>query len=83
MTPALATMEVGQRGRVVGFERGRSSAYRQRLLSMGLTPGTEFEVTRMAPLGDPVEIRVRGFDLSLRKDEAAILKIEPSPPLWD
>ena len=50
---------------------------------MGLTPGTEFEVTRTAPLGDPVEIRVRGFDLSLRKDEAAILKIEASPPPWD
>ena len=83
MSLALATMEVGQRGRVVGFERGRASAYRQRLLSMGLTPGTEFEVTRTAPLGDPVEIRVRGFDLSLRKDEAAILEIEASPPPWD
>lgn len=83
MSAGLAALGVGQRGRIVGFERGRSSAYRQRLLSMGLTPGTEFEVTRMAPLGDPVEIRVRGFDLSLRKDEAEILKIEASPPPWD
>ena len=83
MSLALASMDVGQRGRVVGFDRGRASPYRRRLLSMGLTPGTEFEVTRTAPLGDPVEIRVRGFDLSLRKDEAAILKIELSPPPWE
>ena len=43
---------------------------------MGLTPGTEFTVTRVAPLGDPVEILVRGFKLSLRKDEAAALVVE-------
>ncbi|KAF0138245.1 MAG: ferrous iron transport protein A [Rhodospirillaceae bacterium] len=43
---------------------------------MGLTPGTEFELTRVAPLGDPVEIRVRGMGLSLRKVEADMLMIE-------
>jgi ferrous iron transport protein A len=52
-------------------------AYRQRLLSMGLTPGTEFLVTRVAPMGDPVEISLRGFSLSLRRDEAAMLLVEP------
>ena len=47
---------------------------------MGLTPGTEFTVIRVAPLGDPVEIQVRGFHLSLRKQEADTLIIEEIDP---
>ncbi|TCV78172.1 FeoA-like protein [Methylomonas methanica] len=43
---------------------------------MGLTPGTEFTITRFAPMGDPVEIKIRGFSLSLRKNEASVLLIE-------
>jgi len=43
---------------------------------MGLTPGAEFLITRFAPMGDPVEIKVRGFSLTLRKDEAATLLVE-------
>lgn len=70
----LQDLPVGSRGRVEGYRQG-SRTYRQRLLSMGLTPGTEFEVTRQAPLGDPVELRVRGFSLMLRKQEADMLII--------
>lgn len=47
-----------------------------RLLEMGLTPGTEIQVVRSAPLGFPVEIKVRGYLLSLRKSEAQCLEIE-------
>jgi ferrous iron transport protein A len=43
---------------------------------MGLTPGTEFTITRLAPLGDPIEIRVRGFAMTLRKREAELLRVE-------
>lgn len=43
----------------------------QRLMMMGLTPGTSFTVVRVAPLGDPIEIKVRGFNLSLRREEAS------------
>ncbi len=43
---------------------------------MGLTIGSEFQVMRIAPLGDPVEISVRGFNLSLRKQEANILLVK-------
>jgi len=43
---------------------------------MGLIKGTEFTVNRVAPLGDPVEINLRGFSLSLRKDEATALIVE-------
>ncbi|HEY9837597.1 MAG TPA: FeoA family protein [Vampirovibrionales bacterium] len=45
-------------------------------MSMGLTPGTEFQIIRHAPLGDPTEIKVRGFSLTLRKDAADALCIE-------
>jgi len=72
----LKAMQVGDRGRVHGFEEG-GRAYRRKLLSMGLTPGVQFQVLRVAPLGDPVEVRVRGSNLSLRKDEAATLRVEP------
>jgi len=43
---------------------------------MGLTPGVEFDVIRMAPLGDPMQINVRGFHLSLRKSEAKTILVE-------
>jgi len=71
----LRELAVGDTARVSGFEPG-SRAYRKKLLSMGLTPGVEFSVTRLAPMGDPVEIRVRGFNLSLRKDEAEAVLVE-------
>ena len=44
---------------------------RRRLLEMGLLPGTEIEVVRHAPMGDPIEVRLRGYALSLRRSEAA------------
>ncbi len=72
-------LRAGEEGRILGFAVPRQSPYRQKLLSMGLTPGTGFIVLRVAPLGDPIEIRVRGFDLSLRRHEAAILRIERRP----
>jgi len=65
----------GERARVVGLASG-DRGYRQRLLAMGLTPGAVFSIRRRAPLGDPVEIVVRNFTLTLRKAEAAILKVE-------
>jgi ferrous iron transport protein B len=75
MTIELGDLKVGERGRVTGFARG-DVGYRQKLLSMGLTPETEFTVLRVAPLGDPVEIRVRDTSLSLRRDEVSDLLIE-------
>jgi len=75
MAEVLKDMAVGDSGRVKGFGEG-SKAYRKKLLSMGLTPGVEFSVTRYAPMGDPVEIQVRGFSLTLRKDEAEALLVE-------
>jgi Fe2+ transport system protein FeoA len=75
MALRLGDMAVGEGGRIVAVGRG-NRAYRERLLAMGLTPGTAFTVVRLAPLGDPVEIRIRGSALSLRRDEAALLEVE-------
>jgi len=72
----LGKMKIGEKGKIAKILMGES-IYRQRLIAMGLLPGTEFVVTRIAPLGDPVEITVRGFALGLRKGEAGILQIEP------
>lgn len=63
--------------KVVGYEAGANDYYKRKLLAMGLLPGTEFFVKRYAPLGDPIEIEVRGFNLSLRKDEADVLIVQP------
>lgn len=71
----LSDLKVGFHGRIMGLKPGEK-VYRQRLISMGLIPGTEFTITRIAPLGDPIEITLRGFSLSLRKHEASILQIE-------
>ena len=75
MPVKLRELAVGDTARVSGFEPG-SRVYRKKLLSMGLTPGVEFSVIRLAPMGDPVEIRVRGFNLSLRRDEAEAVLVE-------
>ncbi len=78
-TTMLKDLQVNQTGKVSHYrttEHPAQTAYKKKLLAMGLTPGTEFKVTRVAPLGDPVEILVRGFKLSLRKDEAAVLAVE-------
>ncbi len=75
MTHRLADMSVGDKGRVTGFEKGLVK-YRKKLMAMGLTKGIEFTINRIAPMGDPVGIEVRGYNLSLRKDEAAALFVE-------
>ena len=70
---SLGALPLGQRGRVVGLDL--PPEHRQRLLEMGLTVGAEFEVVRFAPMGDPIDIKVRGYHLSLRKREAGGVRI--------
>lgn len=65
----------GMKARISSVSAGEEGA--ARLLELGLTPGTEFTVTKVAPLGDPVEISVRGSRLCLRKTETAVLSLEP------
>ena len=51
-------------------------AVRRRIMDMGLTKGTEVYVRKMAPLGDPVELTVRGYELSIRKADAELIEVE-------
>ncbi len=72
---SLSDLTPGDIVKICGFRKG-DKAYRQKLLSMGLTPNTQFEVIRRAPLGDPIQIRVRDFHLSLRQAETSLLVLE-------
>lgn len=65
----LGQLPIGARGVVRHVHADRPVA--RRLMEMGLLPGTPVEVVRVAPLGDPIEIRVRGYSLSLRRRDAA------------
>jgi len=77
-TVKLRDAAIGTTLRIIGYE-STARDYKRKLLAMGLTPGTELRVTRHAPLGDPTEITVRGFQLSLRKAEADALVVTPVP----
>ncbi|MGD1806221.1 FeoA family protein [Dapis sp. BLCC M126] len=74
-TILLREMAEGTEGRVVRYNEVKRG-YKKKLLSMGMTPGVTFKVIRVAPFGDPVEILVRDFHLSLRKEEADALVVE-------
>ncbi len=74
MEQSIKDLLVGEEAEVIGYT-GTSQAYRSKLLSMGLTKGTVFRLVKVAPLGDPVELEVRGFNLSLRKSEAEALRL--------
>jgi Fe2+ transport system protein FeoA len=64
-------------GQVVQITRiGGEGSFRRRLLELGLVPGTRVELVRVAPLGDPVELLVRGASLSIRKAEASAIEVQ-------
>ena len=77
MSEPLSSLSLHARGIVVGFAGGAKN-YRTKLLSMGLVKGTEFVITRIAPLGDPLELEIKGYRLSLRKEEARAVLVEKS-----
>ncbi len=53
-----------------------TGAVKRRIMDMGVTKGTEIHVRKVAPLGDPIEVTVRGYELSLRKADAEIIEVE-------
>jgi ferrous iron transport protein A len=73
--PSLATVAVGGQARVADVTG--DDAVSLRLLEMGLTPGTAVRVVGRAPLGDPLELELRGYRLSLRRTEAARVAVVP------
>jgi Fe2+ transport system protein FeoA len=70
----LSELKRGEKGKIVKI-RGGGGIHRQ-LLDMGLVSGSDIEMERVAPLGDPIEIKVKGYNLSLRKEEAASVQVE-------
>lgn len=73
-TGKLKDLKPGQRGKVLKINaRGETN---KRIVEMGVTPGAVIEVERVAPLGDPIDIKVKGYHLSLRKEEAGGIEIE-------
>lgn len=71
----LGHLKPGDRGRITGWT---GAAPPGRVLEMGLLPGTVVEVVRFAPLGDPIDLKVRGYHLSIRKAEARQIEVEPA-----
>ena len=70
----LKETKIGETVRVVKLHG--EGAVKRRIMDMGLTRGTEVYVRKVAPLGDPVEVTVRGYELSLRKADAGMIEVE-------
>lgn len=74
MLKKLSQFNIGETGLITNVEgEGR---IRRRLFDMGITPGAEVYLRKKAPLGDPIEITIRGYELTLRKDEAMLVTLE-------
>ena len=77
----LSEMRPGDYGHVLSL--CECCEARQHLLELGFTPGTSIEFIRRAPLGDPLTVRIRGYQLSLRRLEAEAVRVRRCPPDWD
>lgn len=74
MSKLLCDFTVGQKGKITAvLGEGR---VRRRLFDMGVTPGADVTLVKKAPLGDPLEVTIRGYQLTLRKDEAKCVEME-------
>ena len=70
----LKEVAIGGTAKVVKFHG--EGAVKRRIMDMGITKGVEVYVRKVAPLGDPIEVTVRGYELSIRKDDAAMIEVE-------
>lgn len=70
----LKQVKIGESVTVVKLHG--EGAVKRRIMDMGLTKGTQVYVRKVAPLGDPIEITVRGYELSIRKDDAQLIEVE-------
>lgn len=74
MVKSLSQLAPGEKGIVTKVIGG--GAIHRRIVDMGIVPGSAIKVEKFAPLGDPMEIKVKGFNLSLRKTEAETIQVE-------
>ncbi len=75
MKRSLLDLPLGQHAEIESIDCGRRLS--RRLMEMGLLPGTRVRVVRVAPLGDPIELRLRNYSLSVRRAEAARIAVRP------
>ncbi len=73
MDKTLNKMKPGDKAII--FKISGEGALKKKFLDMGVLPGTTMEIIRVAPLGDPVEIKIKGYNLTLRKEEAASIQV--------
>lgn len=74
MEKYLNEFSINEEGKVKKIEA--EGKIKRRLFDMGVTPGAEIKLKKLAPLGDPIEVTIRGYELSLRKDEANKILME-------
>ena len=75
-TLAMSTLKDAKIGETVRVKKLRGEgAVKRRIMDMGITKGTEIYVRKVAPLGDPIEVTVRGYELSLRKADAEMIEV--------
>ena len=74
MLKKLSNFDIGETGLIINVEG--EGKLRRRLLDMGITPGAEVYLRKKAPFGDPLEITVRNYELTLRKTEAALVTLQ-------
>ena len=72
----ILTLKDGKTGMTLKIQQIGDSDLKERLMTMGLTPGTKVKVLRSAPLGDPIAIGVRSYNLALRRDDAAKVQVQ-------
>lgn len=70
----LADLKVGENGKILKIRV--AGALKRRLMDMGVVPGTDVQVEKVAPLGDPIEVRIKSYALSLRLGEARLIEVE-------
>lgn len=75
MEKTVNDMKIGEKAIVTGL--GCSGALRRRIIDMGITPGAVIIMRKAAPMGDPIEINVRGYELSIRRSEAKEITVLP------
>lgn len=73
ISSSLASLPIGAHARVIGVNG--TGAVARRLMEMGVVPGAQVRVIKAAPLGDPIEVRVRGYHLALRRTEAQTITV--------
>lgn len=78
---SLASLRIGEVGELVKFEK-EDKAFRRRMLDMGLTKGVKILVKQISPLGDPISVLLRGYQLCLRKEDVTNILVRKEVSKW-